>query len=77
MGLCTTSWCHSCKKVREFFNRRGVPFSKYDIEIYAEAAIRKQELDSRPGVPLAYIDAQRSLGFDPGAHTQALESGRR
>lgn len=73
--LYTTSWCHYCKEARAFFNGRGVPFSEYDIEIDAEAAVRKQEIDGRPGVPLALVNGQAIHGFLPQAYEQALQAG--
>ena len=73
--LYTTSWRHYCKKACEFFNGRGVPFSEYDIEIGEEAAVRKQETDGRPGVPLALANGQAIHGFLPQAYEQALEAG--
>ena len=73
--LYTTSWCHYCKKAHAFFNGRGVPFSEYDIEIDAEAAVRKQEIDSRPGVPFALVNGQAIHGFLPQAYEQALQAG--
>lgn len=70
--LYTTSWCRYCQKAREFFHARGIPFTEYDIEADADAAQRKQEIDSRPGVPLAVINGQPILGFVPAAYAQAL-----
>lgn len=73
--LYTTSWCHYCKKAREFFNERGVPFTEYDIEVDAEAAVRKQNLDGGPGVPFALVNGQGIRGFSPQAYEHALKAG--
>ena len=63
--LYTTSWCNYCKKTRAFLNRRGVSFSECDIEVNAEAAVRKQETDGRPGVPFALVNGHAIHGFLP------------
>ena len=70
--LFTTSWCGYCKKARAFLNARGVRFVEYDIEKDPAAARRKQEIDNRPGVPLALMNGQVIHGFSPYAYTQAL-----
>ena len=70
--LFTTSWCGYCKKAREFFDARGVAFVEYDIEKDSAAAKRKQEIDNRPGVPLALVNGQVIHGFSSHAYTQAL-----
>jgi glutaredoxin len=72
--LYVTSWCAYCQKAREFFHARGIPFTEYDIEEDEDAARRKQEIDNRPGVPLAVINGQPILGFSPVAYEQALAS---
>ncbi len=67
-----TSWCHYCKKASDFFRSRGIPFVEYDIEKDAQAAHRKQQLDSRRGVPLAVINGQPIHGFSTTAYERAL-----
>jgi glutaredoxin len=72
VDLYVTSWCGYCKKAREFLRARGVPFTEYDIEQDADAARRKQEIDPRPGVPLAVINGQVILGFSASTYERAL-----
>ena len=72
--LYTTSWCGYCRQAREFFHLRGIRFTEYDIEVDEEAARRKQEIDPRPGIPLAVINGQVILGFSKTAYEQALAS---
>lgn len=67
-----TSWCPYCKKASDFFRSRGIPFVEYDIEKDAQAAHRKQQLDSRRGVPLAVINGQPIHGFSTTAYERAL-----
>ena len=72
VDLYVTSWCGYCRKAREFLRARGVPFTEYDIEQDADAARRKQEIDPRPGVPLAVINGQVILGFSASTYERAL-----
>lgn len=72
--LFSTSWCPYCRKAREFFQARGIPFVEYDIEADTEAARRKQALDPHPGVPLVVINGQRIFGFMPEAYLKVLGS---
>jgi glutaredoxin len=69
-----TRWCGYCRKAREFFQARGIPFVEYDIEADAAAAQRKQEIDTRPGVPLVVINGKPIHGFAPQAYEQALQA---
>jgi len=69
-----TSWCGYCRKAREFFQARGIPFVEYDIEADAAAAQRKQEIYPSPGVPLVVINGKPIQGFSPQAYEQALRT---
>jgi len=73
--LYVTSWCKYCKKARKFFESRGIPITEYDIEKDSEAALRKQNLDSRRGVPFAVINGHRIHGYIPSAYERALQDG--
>jgi glutaredoxin len=70
--LYTTSWCSYCKKARNYFNSRGIPFTEYDIEKDKSAARRKKRLDTRRGVPFAVINGHRIHGFVKVAYDRAL-----
>jgi glutaredoxin len=71
--LYSTSWCYYCKKAREFFRSRGIPFTEYDIEKDKNAAARKKQLDKRNGVPFAVINGRGIHGFSAAAYERALE----
>lgn len=71
--LYVTSWCPYCKKAENFFRAQGIPFTSYDIEADSAAARRKEELDSRGGVPLAIINGQKIHGFSESAYREALK----
>jgi glutaredoxin len=74
--LYVTSWCPYCKKARNFFLSRGIPFSEYDIEKDRNAARRKKRLDSRKGVPFAVINGHKVHGFIAAAYERALHEGQ-
>lgn len=70
--LYVTSWCPWCKKAIEFFRSRGIRVTVYDVEQDSEAARRKDQLDSRGGVPFAMIDGKPVHGYSEAAYLKAL-----
>ena len=71
--LYTTSWCRYCKMAREFFRRRGIPFTEYDIEKDRSAARRINSLVRVKGVPIAIIKGRLVHGFSKTSYEQALQ----
>lgn len=71
--LYITDWCPYCQKAMKFFQMRGIPFTAYDIEKDRDAARRKNELDSRRGVPFAVINGRQVHGFSEQAYQRALD----
>jgi glutaredoxin len=71
--LYVTSWCPYCKKAENFFRSQGIPFTVYDVEKDSSAARRKEQLDSRNGVPFAIINGQKIHGYSEGAYREALQ----
>ncbi|MEN6420500.1 MAG: glutaredoxin family protein [Smithella sp.] len=67
-----TSWCPYCKKARDFFNDRNIPFTDYDIEKDKEAAERKNQLDTGSGVPFVIINGRKISGYSPADYERAL-----
>lgn len=70
--LYTTRWCSWCKKAKAFFRSRGIVFVEYDIEKDKAAAQRKDQMDSRQGVPFAVINGEGIHGYDEEAYAIAL-----
>jgi glutaredoxin len=70
--LYITRWCTYCKMAANFLRSKGIPFKWYDIERDREAALRKMELDPKPGVPFAVINGFRIHGFSVEAYERAL-----
>ncbi|NTU42317.1 MAG: hypothetical protein HGA78_04545 [Nitrospirales bacterium] len=71
--LYITSWCPYCKKAMDFFQSRGIPVTVYDIEKDSAAAARKNQLDSRRGVPFAVINGQQIHGYSEVFYQRALD----
>ena len=71
--LYTTSWCPYCRKAEAFFDKSGISYISYDIERDKAAAKRKQQLDSRKGVPLAVINDQTIYGYSERLYRTALD----
>lgn len=71
-----TSWCPYCKKARDFFTSRNIPFTDYDIEKDKEAAERKKQLDTGSGVPFAIINGHKISGFSPPDYERALQKNQ-
>ena len=70
--LYITSWCPWCKKAKSFFRSREIQFVEYDIEKDKEAARRKEQLDSRRGVPFAVINGKYVHGYSEKKYNEAL-----
>ena len=70
--LYITRSCMYCKMAADFLRSRGVPFKWYDIERDREAALRKMQMDPKPGVPFAVINGFRIHGFSVEAYEKAL-----
>lgn len=71
--LYTTNWCPYCKKAREYFSSRGIPFTEHDIEGEAGAMERKLGLDGDKRVPTAVIGGKVVRGYAPAKYQAALE----
>jgi hypothetical protein len=50
----------------------NIPFTEYDIEKDSSALRRKNQLDSRPGVPFAIVDGKEIHGYNLLAYKDAL-----
>lgn len=71
--LYITTWCPYCQRAMKFFESRGIPFTAYDIEKDPDAARRKNQLDSRRGVPFAVVNGVPIHGFSEQAYQRALD----
>ncbi|MBX2869056.1 MAG: glutaredoxin family protein [Acidiferrobacterales bacterium] len=57
-----TSWCGYCKKAKNYFAKKGIPFKEFDIEKSSAARREYDQLNGR-GVPLIIVGNQRLSGF--------------
>jgi glutaredoxin-like YruB-family protein len=72
--LYVTRWCKYCKKAKEYFRSRGIPFKEYDIEKDKAAARRKDKLSPHKGVPFAVVNSYKIYGYSPEAYERALKN---
>lgn len=68
-----TDWCPYCRKAREFFARRNIPYIEFDIEKSAAARAEYDRLGAR-GVPVILVGTQRMNGFGEQRLTNMLKA---
>ncbi len=71
--LYTTDWCPHCVQTKAFFDRRGIPYTLYDVEKSREASYRKKLIAPGTGVPVVVIDGIVIPGYAPKAFLTALD----
>ncbi len=71
----TTSWCPTCRKAKEFFSSRGIPFTEYDIEKDPAADARHDQLSPEGYVPVVLVNGRKSVGLKPDQILEALKAG--
>ncbi|HTP64430.1 MAG TPA: glutaredoxin family protein [Geobacteraceae bacterium] len=69
-----TSWCGYCRKMINFLNEKGIPYTAYDIEKDNAAAATYRSLGGR-GVPLVRVGSHLVRGYDPAAVMSYYNSG--
>jgi len=78
VSLYTLSTCPWCRKAKQFFTERNIPFSYVDYDLADESTQKKilQELDSAgaSGFPFAKIGDKVISGYQPEAYAKALKS---
>jgi glutaredoxin len=68
-----TSWCPYCSKLESFLKKRGVEYTRWDIENDARGARLFADLGGQ-GVPVARIGDRVVHGYDPSELESALEN---
>ena len=66
-------WCAVCKRARQFFKARGIPFRELDIERNAMARRELERMKAR-GLPVILVDGRRLNGFSEKAFLELYES---
>ncbi|HVP34220.1 MAG TPA: glutaredoxin family protein [Steroidobacteraceae bacterium] len=76
--LYTLSTCPWCRKAKQFFADRNVPFTDIDYDLADEATQARilKELDAAgaTGFPYAKIGDQIIVGYQPEGYARALNS---
>ncbi len=72
VAIYTTSACHYCHAVKEFFKANNVQYVEYDVQ--SDAAKRQEmiEKSGQMGVPVIYIGDDMVIGFDREKLAQLL-----
>lgn len=58
----STSWCGYCKKAKQYFKSKNIPFTEYDIENNARAKRQYKKMNGQ-GVPIILVGKKRLNGF--------------
>jgi len=78
VSLYTLSTCPWCRKAKQFFTERKIPFTYIDYDLADEATQGKilQELDAAgaTGFPFVKIGDQAIAGYQPELYSKALKS---
>ncbi|MCP5149856.1 MAG: glutaredoxin family protein [Chromatiales bacterium] len=73
--LYSTTWCVHCKRAREYFAEKGIPFEEYDVETTDKGRRDYARLRAR-GVPVILVGGQRLNGFSAAAFERLRARGR-
>jgi glutaredoxin len=78
VSLYTLSTCPWCRKAKQFFAERNIPFTYVDYDLADEATQGKilQELDAAgaTGFPFVRIGDEVIAGYQPELYSKALRS---
>jgi glutaredoxin len=78
VSMFTLSTCPWCRKAKQFFTERNVPFTYVDYDLADEATQAKilKELDAAgaTGFPFVKIGDQVIAGYQPELYAKALKS---
>lgn len=58
----STDWCGVCKRAKNYFKTRKIPFQEHDVEKSARGKQEFQRLGGK-GVPIILVGDQRMHGF--------------
>lgn len=79
VSMYTISTCPVCRKTKEFFRARGIPFDFTDYDLASEneqnrIAAEMMKGSSHIGFPFVRIDDVVVIGFNPERFEQLLKS---
>lgn len=58
----STEWCGFCRQARQYFQQKGIPFKKYDVEKSRKGKADHKKLGGG-GVPIILIGKKQMQGF--------------
>lgn len=58
----SATWCGYCRKARNYFKQKGIPFKEYDIENSRKGRRDYAKLNGT-GVPIIFVGKKRMQGF--------------
>lgn len=68
-----TDWCGYCKKAREYFTKKKVPFVEHNIEKDEDAARIFRKLNPQGSVPVVIVGQYLIRGYSEESFDKALE----
>jgi glutaredoxin len=72
VDIYTAVWCGACKKAKQWLRQNNIPFTEYDVERDASAALRMRKLGGGGGIPFAVINGKTFEGFNAFSYSSAL-----
>jgi glutaredoxin len=66
-------WCGVCKRARQFFKARGIPFREMDVERSTMARRELERMNAR-GVPVILVGGKRMSGFSEQRFMELYEN---
>ena len=58
----SATWCGYCRKARNYFQKKGIPFKEYDIENSSKGRRDYARMNGQ-GVPIIFVGQKRIQGF--------------
>ncbi|MCK0154388.1 glutaredoxin family protein [Alcanivorax sp. S6407] len=58
----SASWCGVCDKAKRYFERKGIPYTEYDVETSQQGKQGFRQLNGK-GVPIILVGNRRMNGF--------------
>ncbi|HUM13351.1 MAG TPA: glutaredoxin family protein [Myxococcaceae bacterium] len=78
VSMYTLSTCPWCRKAKQFFSQRHIPFDDIDYDLADEATqeriMRELDAEGASGFPFVRIGDQVVLGYQPDRYAKLLAS---
>ncbi len=60
----STPTCHFCNMAEDYFNSKGLKFTKHDVSVNVEKRAEMMEKTGQMGVPVIIIGDEIIIGFN-------------